>query len=84
MMVSGRWVAYAQSVRSSRGTVLGRQAEFEAEEWSNEQEVKVQCVKSPVPCGPTCGPTTCGQVTDQATGNLPQKCDNTHTDLYPI
>ena len=74
-------------------TVLGRQAEFETEEWTNDQApnavlklsgVKVQSVKSPVPCGPTCGRTTRDQSTNRATGNWPQKFGNTHTGLYSV
>lgn len=46
--------------------------------------LKDQHVKCPVPCGPTCGPTACDQNTDQATGNSPQKFDNTSTVAYPF
>lgn len=35
-MVWGHWPAYAQSIRSNRVTVLERQAELEADEWTNE------------------------------------------------
>lgn len=37
VMVLGRWAVCAQSTRNSRVTVLGRQAEFEAEEWTHDQ-----------------------------------------------
>lgn len=53
-MVRGHWPAYAQSIRSNRVTVLERQAELEAEKWTNDQAPGRVLKLSGVKVGPVC------------------------------